>query len=145
MAGYHGGYMRTMLSTVEVNSKDGAAASSNGAGVDMQGWDGVIFQAIVGTIGNGGTFDMRVVESANSNFSGAVNITGAALTQVPNTQPNTVYSIDVFRPTNRYVRVNATVGTNNVNYGVIAHRYRHVGRAPLTLPTNSQYVTVAAN
>lgn len=145
MAGYHGGYMKTMISTVEINSKDGAAASSNGTGVDMQGWDGVIFQAVIGTIGNGGTFDMRVLESANANFSGAVNISGAALTQVPNTQPNTVYSIDVFRPTNRYVRVNATVATNNVNYGVIAHRYRHVGRAPVTLPTNAQYVVVAAN
>lgn len=141
----HAAGFKEFESDVEVNSKDAAAGGSNGAGVDMQGWDGVVFEAILGVIGNGGTFDMRVVESANANFSGAVNVSGAAITQVPNTTPNIVVAIDVFRPTNRYVRVVATAGTNNVNYGVVSHKYRRTGRSPATLPTNHQYVAVAAN
>lgn len=130
---------------------DQAAGSANGVGVDLAGWDGVVFEAIIGVIGNGGTYDLRVVDSANSNFSGAVNVTDkdtgnvAGITQVLNTGPNVIVSIDVFRPTNRYVRVVSTATTNNVNVGIVAHKYRAQGRTPYDLPTNNQYVAVRAN
>lgn len=132
------------LATVEINPSS-PGAGTNGTGVDMQGWDRVVFHCAVGVIGNGGTLDLRVVGSANSNFSGAVNITNAAVVQLPNTQPNVVVSIDVYRPTNRYVRVVATPATNNANISVIAVRYRGAGNLPPTQPTNYQYVSVAEN
>lgn len=154
MPGYHSGYFRNSISTMEVpGSSPGAGV--NGIGVDMQangGWDGVEFEMVVGVIGNGGTLDMRVVESANSNFSGAVNITdkdnssvSAAITQIANTVANVVVGIDVFRPTNRYLRAVVTPATNNANVAVIAHRYRNQGRSPIDLPSNGQYVSVRAN
>lgn len=136
-----------MRTTLEIPGSSPGAAG-NGAGVDMLelgGWDGVVFQAVIGVIGNGGTYDLRVVGSANANFSGAVNVNGASITQVPNTQANIVVSIDVFRPTNRYLRVVSTPATNNANIAVLATRYRGQGRSPITLPTNSQYVAVAEN
>lgn len=147
MPGYHAGYLRNVLRAVEVGPSS-PGAGGNGAGADMQasgGWDGIIFECTIGVIGNGGTFDLRVVESANSNFSGAVNVTNAAIVQVPNTTANVMVSIDVFRPTNRYVRVVATPATNNANISVSSVRYRGTGRSPVALPTNHQYVVVAAN
>jgi hypothetical protein len=136
--------MREMASSVEVVPSS-PGAGGNGAGVDMQGWDGVAFQCIIGVVGNGGTYDLRVVESANSNFSGAVNVANAEITQVLNTSPNVLVTIDVYRPTNRYLRVVSTPATNNANVAVIAHRYRGTGRTPAGLPTNHQYVAVRAN
>lgn len=150
---FHGG-RGSELVTVEVpGSSPGAGV--NGVGVDMQelgGWDGVVFEAALGVVGNGGTVDMRVQHSANANFSGAVNIAdadnssnNASITQIPNTVANVVVAIDVFRPTNRYVRAIVTPATNNANVAVTARRYRNQGRTPLTLPNNYQYVSIRAS
>lgn len=144
MVSQHGGN-RTTLTDIEVAPKLYTAGGTNGAGVDMQGWDGVVFEANIGAMVAGSTFDMRAVGSANSNYSGAVNITGAAITQVPNTQNGIMASIDVWRPTNRYVRTVSTVAVDNVNYGITSRRYRYTGRSPVSLPTNYQYVNVAEN
>lgn len=120
-------------------------AAGNGGGVDMMGYDRVLFHCLIGVIGNGGTFDLRVVGSANANFSGAVNITNAVITQVPNTTANVVVSIDVVRPTNRYVRVVATPATNNANIAILSERFRGSGVVPAANPTNFQYVVIAEN
>lgn len=138
----HGGN-KTALALEIPNSSPGAA--TNGAGVDMQGYDRVRFLCAVGLIGNGGTFDLRVVGGANANFSGAINITNAVITQLANTTTNVVVAIDVVRPTNRYVRVVATPATNNANIAIISERFRGTGTTPPANPTNFQYVTVAEN
>lgn len=143
MPSYHSALEDSLLG-VEINPSSPGAAT-NGAGVDMAGWDGVAFVCAIGVIGNGGTFDLRVVESANANFSGAVNVTNAAITQVTNGVANVCVTVDVYRPTNRYVRVVATPATNNANVGVVSVRYRGQSRLPASLPTNAQYVTVRAN
>ena len=134
--------LESLLQSVEVQpvSLSGAV---NGAGVDMAGWDGVAFVAQVGVVTGAGTFDLRVVESANANFSGAVNISGASITQV--TTSNTTHTIDVWRPTNRYLRVVATQAVNTVLAAVLAFRYRGQSRLPASTPTNFQYVKVQAN
>jgi hypothetical protein len=132
------------LTTVEINpSSPGAAAT--GTGVDMQGFDRVVFHVAIGVIGNGATIDARVVGSANANFSGAVNIANAAIVQVLNTSPNVAATIDVYRPTNRYVRLVVTPATNNANVSAVAVRYRGTGNLPPTQPTNYQYVAVSEN
>lgn len=150
---FHGGRSSELV-TMEVPASS-PGAGVNGIGVDMQelgGWDGVIFEAVVGVIGNGGTFDMRAVQSANANFSGAVNIADAdnssntaAAVQVANTVANVVVSIDVFRPVNRYLRAVVTAATNNANVAVTARRYRNQGRTPVALPNNFQYVSIRAS
>jgi hypothetical protein len=138
--------IRNMIRSVEVAPNQYGTGSTNGNGVDMLGWDGVEFEAILGGLVATATFDLRVLGSANSNFSGAVNITNAAIVQsLAADGNNRVVSVAVHRPTNRYIRVNATVGTANVFYGVSAYRYRGQSRLPATLPTNHQFVAVAEN
>lgn len=138
----HQGLVKNLVA-FEAAGTPGAAV--NGAGVDMKGWDVVAFVCALGVMGNGGTFDLRVVESANANFSGAVNVAGASVTQVANTSPNVALTIEVTRPTNRYLRVVATPATNNANIGIVSIRSRAQGRPPIAVPTNHQYVNVTMN
>jgi hypothetical protein len=123
-----------------------ASSAANGNGVDMLGWDGVEFDVNIGAMVATATFDLRVVGSANSNFSGAVNITNANIVQTLAADGNNrVVSVAVHRPTNRYLRVVATPATANVTYAVTSYLYRGQGRLPVTVPTNHQFVAVAEN
>ena len=121
-----------------------ASANVNGTAIDMQGWTGCLFAFNIGAMGSGATFDARIVSSPNSNMSGATNITNAALTQVTNASNTNVAIIDVWNPSQRYLRSATQPATANVTFGSISVRYRRDGLLP---PTQSaqQVVKVAAN
>lgn len=116
-----------------------ASSSANGAGVDMNGWEGVAFVLALGAID--GTQDMKAQRDDNSGFSSAVDITGAALVQVADTGDNKLYILDVGRDliTERYVRAVVTNGAGATAdfQAVLAFRYRGVGRFPI-----AQHATV---
>lgn len=116
----------------------------NGAGQDMQGWDGCLFLLNLGTID--AAVDMAVVRDDNSSFSSATAITGASIVQVPATGDGQIVAIDVYRPSERYVRASVTVGsgTTGAQLSVTAIRYRGTGRLPMT-QTLDQLVKVAEN
>lgn len=109
-----------------------ASSNVNGTAMDMAGWDGIQYVFSLGTIASGGTFDARIVSSANANMSGATNITNAALTQVTSATPNNAFIIDVYRPTDRYVRSATQPATAAVLVSSIATRYRRAGILPPT-------------
>lgn len=119
-------------------------AAVNGAAVDMSGWDGAMFILHIGAITGAGTLAARVERDDNSGFNSATNITNAALVNVTNTNPNSIAVIDVWRPSERYVRAVLTQGTNTVVAGATVVRYRRNGILP---PTASavQVVRVAEN
>ncbi len=137
--------LKNTLISVDAIAQTNQASAVQGIGVDMAGWDTVAFIATINAQGNGGAFDMRLVGSANANFSGNVNISGAAITQVANTSGgNVTVTIEVHRPTNRYVKAIYTP-TNNANFAAVAIRSRGQARQPVTLTTNHQYVAVSEN
>jgi hypothetical protein len=109
-----------------------ASTAFNGDGSDMQGWDGILFILNLGV--TDGTVDMKVQGDDNSSFSSATDITGAASTQIAATGDNKLYCIDVYRPTERYIRAVVTTGAGAVadEAGVISIRYRGTGRRPVT-------------
>ena len=120
----------TMLITQVVNPALYDDTAVNGAGVDMQGWDGVLFLIPVGAMDT--TLDAKAQDSAdNSTFA---DIAGAAITQYTATDDNKLCAIDVWRPTARFVRVvvDPGDGTLGVNTGAIAIRYRRTGKLPVT-------------
>src|SRR5262245_54431301 len=121
-----------------------ASANTNGTAMDMQGWDGCLYVFNLGTMVNGATFDARIVSSANSNMSGATNITNAALTQVTNAANANTFMIDVFRPTDRYIRSATQPATANTTFASVAIRYRRGGILPPT-QTAGQTVKVTVN
>ena len=115
-----------------------ASTATNGNGVDMQGWSGVLFVLNLGA--TDGTVDMKAQRDDNSGFSSATDITGAAITQVTATGDNKLYMLDVWRPSERYVRAVVTTGAGATadQLGVTAIRYRGTGRFPI-----SQHSSVA--
>lgn len=122
------------------------SVNANGLTLDTLGWDGVMWVFQVGAMANGSTFDARVVSSANANMSGNTNLTNAAITQLTNASNNNTVIVDVWRPTNRYVRSATMPGTANVNFSAVAYLYRHTGTVPVTQNTNvAQVVKVAVN
>lgn len=142
----HQGLSDSVLSTQELAPQNASTVQS-GTGVNMAalgGSDGVQFQINLGAFIGSAVCDARVVESANANFSGQVNIAGAALTQVAATNASNLFIIDVYKPTNLYVRCLVTPAVNNVLLSVTANRYKRNGVLP---PTQSalQVVKVVAN
>jgi hypothetical protein len=135
----------SVLVAVDITSQI-ASAGVNGSAIDMQGWDGIEYEFNIGTMASGAAFDARVMSSANSNMSGATNITNAAITQVNNASNANLVIIDIFRPSLRYVQAVTTPATANVTFGVVARRYRRVGTLPPTQATTTlQRVIVTAN
>lgn len=130
---FHQSPAEKMAFSLELSPQSIAASTAaNGNGVDMQGWDGVLFVLALGAID--GTQDMKAQSDDNSGFSSAVDITNAAITQVTATGDDKVYLLDVWRPTERYVRAVVTNGAGAVAdfQAVIAVRYRLTGRGPIT-------------
>jgi hypothetical protein len=121
-----------------------SGSNVNGTALDMQGWDGCLFAFNIGAMAGGATFDARIVSSANANMSGATNIANAAITQVANTGNTTLVLVDIFRPTDRYIRSATIPATANTTFGSVAIRYRRSGILPPT-QSASQVVKVAQN
>jgi hypothetical protein len=120
----------SLAASLSVNPADLGDGATNGASVDMQGYDGVVFMVAVGNITD--TVDMKAQDSAdNSTFA---DISGASITQVPNTGDNKIYMLDCWRPSRRYVRPVVTAGGTGATIlaTVIAVRYRRGGLTPIT-------------
>lgn len=143
MPGYHDSLSESVLVTLDIAAQT-ASANVNGTAMDMSGWDGCLYVFNVGAMASGATFDARIVQSANSNMSGATNITNAAITQLTSTSNTNSVHIDVWRPTNRYIRSATQPATANSTFSSMAIRYRASGLLPVT-QTAVQTVKVQVN
>ena len=138
MTGYHQSPAEILAFSLGLSPQSIAASTAaNGNGVDMQGWDGCLFVLLLGVID--GVQDMKAQGDDNSGFSSATDITGAAITQVAATGDDKIYLLDVWRPTERYIRPVVTNGAGAVAdfQAVLTIRYRATGRLPM-----SQHSTV---
>ena len=111
-----------------------AASTVTSSVSDMLGWDGILYLIELGVISAGGTFDAKVQRDDNSGFSSATDISGAALTQVTQAGGGSskLYCIQVYRPSERYLRLSMTEGTAAALVGVTAVQYRGQGLLPAT-------------
>ncbi len=141
----HLGLSDSVLTTLEISGRS-AAAAANGTALDMKGWDAVRFVITIGTMGVNSTVDGLVQSAADSGMNTAttVNIANAALVQIPAANANCIAIVEVYRPTNRYVRFQATTAVNAVVYSVIADQFRRGGILPPTQAAQ-QVVRVAQN
>ena len=123
-----------------------ASSTVNGAGVDMKGWDGCLFFLMLGVVD--GVQDLKAQGDDNSGFSGPTDITDAAITQLTATDDGKGAILDVWRPTERYIRssVDNGAGATADFQCVVAVRYRATGRLPITQhSTMLELVKVAQN
>jgi hypothetical protein len=105
-----------------------AAGTYNSAkGIDMSKFARAIFIIEVGAMAASGTLNAFVQSSASATFaSGVHNMVNAAITQIVNTAPNCLVTVEVFANavinenySDRYIRLQTVVGTAAVYYGVV--------------------------
>lgn len=113
----------------------GSSIDNDSSIIDMQGFDGCLF---VGTITDSvatGVASMIVEQNTANSGTGMAALAGltATATSSINDDLNTTALIaDVYRPRERYLRVNRTSATANIAFGdVIAVKYKNA-KGPVT-------------
>ena len=139
----HDSLSDSVLTTLHLSGRS-ASAVANGTAVDMQGWDGARFVISIGTYGVNSTFDGLVQTAPDSGFNTITNVANSNLTQIPAANANCIAIVDVFRPTARYIRFQATPAVNAIVYSVVVDQYRRNGILPPTQAAQ-QVVRVAQN
>lgn len=117
-----------------------AAGQTNQTGdaVDMSGFEGVLFIASFGTLSSGAVTGIKAQQDTDSAMGTAADLLGTALA-IAEDRDGDVLVLDIFRPTERYVRPIVTRGTGNaVIDGVIAIQY-----GAHKAPTTNDSATVA--
>ncbi|MEY2668124.1 MAG: hypothetical protein RJA59_762 [Pseudomonadota bacterium] len=103
--------------------------------LDMQGYDGVLFVAGLGTIIENGTLDVFVEQNTANSTSGMARLattTAHTVTAANALLAKSAIVVDVYRPQERYVQCNITPASQNaVILGIVAIRYH--GRTKPTL------------
>lgn len=128
-----------LLERVEIqrvmNSVAAGTTAQNGTGVDMTGYRGVMFVLAVGTLTATQVTNLKAQQSSdNSNWD---DLEGTTVGPYGDDDDNDLLVLDVYKPTDRYVRPVVGRGTANaVIDGVIAVLYD-----PIDVPT-SQGATV---
>lgn len=110
--------------TRAVNATAVGTTAINGAILDMEGFEGVEFIGLAGTITDG-LLSLKAQDGAAANLSDAADLLGT-LTTIQNADDNKAIVLDIFRPVKRYIRVVVVRAgaTGAVVDGVIAIQYR---------------------
>lgn len=93
-----------------------ATTAVNSSSVDMQGFEGVIFITSFGTANSGNTCNLAQ-SSDDSNFD---DLTGSSVTSGSSDED---IWIDVYRPSDRYVRLEAVRGSSSTLESIWAIQY----------------------
>lgn len=122
------------------------AGANAGILVDTLGWDGVKFDISVGALTSAATIDAYVKRDSASGFTTSTNVTNAALVQITSSaaNSNSVSTIDVYRPSQRYLKLILTSAAASVSVSAVATLYKRSGVMPAT-QTALQTVKVAEN
>lgn len=124
--------MKNLLTGIKISYlKDGVTAGSsidNDSDIlDLAGFEGVLFVSPILDSVATGVATMTVEQNAANSGSGMAALAGAVATATSSTNDDLngkVLAIDVYRPRERYLRVNRTSATANIAYGdVIAIQY----------------------
>lgn len=96
----------------------------NGSLIDMAGFDGVLFIALLGTVAATSTVGLHAEQNDVNSATGVQELQGSATIAVGATNSNTAVVLDVHKPRQRYVRPVIKRGVaDTVVDGVIAILY----------------------
>lgn len=108
-----------------VNATAAGTSAINGAHVDMQGFDGVLFILGVGALTATQVTSLKAQAGALANDTDQADITGAVSPALADADGNKLVFLEVYAPQGRYVRPVVSRGTANavVDF-VIAIQYQ---------------------
>lgn len=102
----------------------GVTTPQSSAVVDTAGFEGCRFVFLMGATAATGTPQCKIQQGNAANMSDAADLLGSGYLNVPTTDDNQAVIIDVYRPTNRYLRAQVIRGTANTTIdGIIAELY----------------------
>ncbi len=117
----------------------GTGDTQTGTGVNMQGFEGVIFIAEFGTLTAGAVTALKAQQSSDNGSSDAYADLSGTAQSIVDTAGNDCLVLDIYRPAERYVRPAITRATANaVIDSVIAIQY-----GARKMPTTNDAATVA--
>jgi hypothetical protein len=96
-----------------LNAVAAGVTVQNGAVIDMSGFEGVIFVALLGALTATQVTALKAQTGNANDGSDAADITGAVTANMADADSNKILVLDVFRPQKRYVRGVVTRGTAN--------------------------------
>jgi hypothetical protein len=116
----------------------GSQNTLNTNGVDMSGYEGVMFLAIFGTVTNTGVATVKAQVSDTSASAGFADPASGAISGQA-TASGTAVILDVYRPLHRWVNITIGIATANVAIdAVIAIQY-----GAKSMPTVQDATTIA--
>lgn len=120
--------LKDCVITRVMNAVAAGTSAQNTSVLDMAGFDGVIFIALLGTVTDASVVTLTAKENTASSTSSPTptSVTGGATADITAaTDSNHYLVVDVIRPSKRYVYAALTRTTQNaVIDGVIAIQYR---------------------
>ncbi len=128
-----------VLITDEINPVS-ATVATNGTGVDVSGWDGVIFILNVGLLAATATLNAKIQRDGDSAFSDPTDLT-PAMAALADSDDNEIHLFSV--PTEilpageKFCRIVVTPATAAALIGATAIRYRREGGLPPTQVADS--------
>jgi hypothetical protein len=112
---------KNVKATLVQPSLGNGQATTDSASVDMQGFEGVVFIGIAGTVTGAGTVSLKASQSSDNGVF--YDLSGVAA-MGPAGGSDKFILLDVYRPSKRYVRTTLTRAVANSVYGgTIAIQY----------------------
>jgi hypothetical protein len=104
-----------VITSISVSNAGAAAGVTNvnGNHVDMQGFDGVLFIAVLGALTATQVTSLKAQSGKLSNDSDQADLAGTNTGPAADTDSNKTLVLDVYRPQDRYVRPVLVRGTAN--------------------------------
>ena len=123
----------------------GVAATTDieGTILDMSGYEGVLVVVRMGTITANAVTSIKMQQDTAATMSGAADLTGTAQT-IADTDDDKIFYIDLFRPTERYVRLYVDRGTQNAVVASAIYIQYGPKATPITQPTGTSGETHAS-
>lgn len=116
---------------------DGAAGTTaiTGGTVDMLGFDGVCFIITFGAIVSGAVTSIKAQQGEAANLSDAADLLGSGQT-IADTDDNKTFFIDIYKPSDRYVRAIVSRATQNATVQHITAIQYKGSKCPVTHGTD---------
>lgn len=121
-----------------MNAVAAGTSDQTSSAIDMQGFEGVIFYFMFGTITGSAVTGVRVQQSSDDGVADAyTDLLGSAVA-VPDSRSNDMVVVDILRPRERYLKAVIDRATQNaVIDGIVAVQY-----GPRVKPTTDDSATV---
>lgn len=119
-----------------LNAVAAGTTSQTGSTIDMEGYDGVLLIALIGTLTAGQVTSLKAQQSSDDGAADTyADLAGSNTGPMADGDSNKLLCLDIFRPQERYIKGVIVRGTQNaVIDGLLAIRYQ-ASKRPTVLGT----------